>query len=377
MKSFVSLAIILILLLVPLSSKAATTSTLQKQQQQIEQERLKKEAERKQKEADAAALNALLKRINRTITSTSNALKSTTDQLNQTGADLQQTADALHQSEDKLAGLKDQLEGLIVELYQLEESQSPLLEMFAARNLSEQVAVKQYRETLNQEFDQLIQQEEQTRNEINTAKANLEQKQAELGQLKDQQAATKTGLEAQQKQKDKVLSDTQNAISQLKKDEAELASREKDVEAQIQAALAAARKGGKFVGGLNEAVKQGAVIGYQGNSGNSTGSHLHFTVMKDCDLSQTVNPFNYLGSELAWPLTNYKVTQGYGMTDFAKAGAYHGAIHNGVDLQQNIGAPIHAAADGTIRLSQYFGGYGNAVIIEHANGLCTLYGHMQ
>ncbi|MDR0596069.1 MAG: M23 family metallopeptidase, partial [Clostridiales Family XIII bacterium] len=34
-----------------------------------------------------------------------------------------------------------------------------------------------------------------------------------------------------------------------------------------------------------------------------------------------------------------------------------------------------AAADGTVVKSSYFGGYGNAVIIDHGSGITTLYGH--
>ena len=40
------------------------------------------------------------------------------------------------------------------------------------------------------------------------------------------------------------------------------------------------------------------------------------------------------------------------------------------------GAPILAAGAGEIILHQYYGGYGNCIIIDHGGGLFTLYGHM-
>lgn len=355
---------------------AATPAQLQKELEATRKKEAQLKKDRLKKEADAAALDSLLKRINTNISATTSALNATAEHLNETNQDLESTTNALKQSEEKLFGLKDQLEILLGDLYQVIVSESPLLETVAARNISEQVEIRQYRDALNAEFDKLVGEEEHVRSEISETKTKLEEKQSKLSQLKNQQTAQKNGLESEQKRKNSVLANTTAAIADIKAEEAKLADREREVEALIQAELAKSRQGGKFVGGLNKPVKQGDVIGYQGNTGYSTGSHLHFTVLKNCEFGQTVNPTSLLGGALAWPLSDYNVTQGYGMTDFARAGAYRGAIHNGIDIQQYPGAPIRAAAAGTIRLQQYFGGYGNAVIIEHTDNLCTLYGHM-
>lgn len=53
--------------------------------------------------------------------------------------------------------------------------------------------------------------------------------------------------------------------------------------------------------------------------------------------------------------------------------------HNGIDIGAPIGTPIRAAADGKVilaRVGGWGGGYGNYVIIQHPNGMQTLYGHM-
>jgi murein DD-endopeptidase MepM/ murein hydrolase activator NlpD len=52
---------------------------------------------------------------------------------------------------------------------------------------------------------------------------------------------------------------------------------------------------------------------------------------------------------------------------------------NGVDLGASAGTPIHAAAGGTVivsRVGGWNGGYGNYVVISHANGTQTLYAHL-
>jgi len=50
--------------------------------------------------------------------------------------------------------------------------------------------------------------------------------------------------------------------------------------------------------------------------------------------------------------------------------------HNGVDIRAPFNALVAAAADGTVSLAGWNGGFGKCVVIEHANGLKTLYGHM-
>ena len=49
--------------------------------------------------------------------------------------------------------------------------------------------------------------------------------------------------------------------------------------------------------------------------------------------------------------------------------------HKGIDIGAPNGTPIKAAADGKITYSGQMGGYGNLIIITHANGIQTYYGH--
>lgn len=49
--------------------------------------------------------------------------------------------------------------------------------------------------------------------------------------------------------------------------------------------------------------------------------------------------------------------------------------HTGMDLAVPTGTPVRAALDGVVTLAKYYGSYGNCVMIDHGNGLVTLYGH--
>jgi murein DD-endopeptidase MepM/ murein hydrolase activator NlpD len=72
------------------------------------------------------------------------------------------------------------------------------------------------------------------------------------------------------------------------------------------------------------------------------------------------------GSSFVKPL-NGRVTSEFGPR--------WGTMHKGLDLAAAAGSPIRAVTGGTVRRADWNGGYGNAVIIDHGNGLSTLYGH--
>ena len=90
-------------------------------------------------------------------------------------------------------------------------------------------------------------------------------------------------------------------------------------------------------------------------------------------------------SGLLWPIPNATISQGFGPTAFVFEAAYAGFahFHTGIDLAVPLGTPVFAAADGVVLQAQPMTdaggklvGFGNYVVIEHAAGLQTLYGHL-
>jgi murein DD-endopeptidase MepM/ murein hydrolase activator NlpD len=71
-------------------------------------------------------------------------------------------------------------------------------------------------------------------------------------------------------------------------------------------------------------------------------------------------------SGFIWPVSG-PITSPFGMR--------WGTLHPGIDIGVGSGTPVHAAASGTVIWCGWMSGYGNLVMIDHHNGLVTLYGH--
>jgi len=74
-----------------------------------------------------------------------------------------------------------------------------------------------------------------------------------------------------------------------------------------------------------------------------------------------------------WPVQG-RVTSSFGERSDPFSG--EGAFHRGVDISSDYGTRIIAPADGIVRFSDFMNGYGRTVLIDHGNGISTLYGHL-
>lgn len=78
-------------------------------------------------------------------------------------------------------------------------------------------------------------------------------------------------------------------------------------------------------------------------------------------------------SRLPWPLEGPVLTK-FGMQRHPQFGTM--VYRRGIEIQAQEGEPVRAVRDGQVAFADWYKGYGKLVIIDHGNGLYTLYGNL-
>lgn len=94
---------------------------------------------------------------------------------------------------------------------------------------------------------------------------------------------------------------------------------------------------------------------------------------KKADESSAITPTD---ANFCWPLESYyKMTSKFGYRTHPINKTW--SLHTGIDLGAKQGTKVYAAQLGTVVFAGVNGGFGNCIIIDHGNGLRTLYGHLE
>jgi murein DD-endopeptidase MepM/ murein hydrolase activator NlpD len=148
----------------------------------------------------------------------------------------------------------------------------------------------------------------------------LQARSDELAALQAQQAASRAAALAVRRQK-------KGALKGVNRDLAELERQENQLLAESQALA--------------------GVVGGSGSTGSGSGS-LGWPVS-----GPVVSPFGWR----IHPILGYR------------------KFHTGIDIAVGYGVPIASSAAGTVIYASWMGGYGNVIIVDHGDGLSTLYAH--
>lgn len=80
-----------------------------------------------------------------------------------------------------------------------------------------------------------------------------------------------------------------------------------------------------------------------------------------------------ISNQMIMPIANTAITSNYGNRKHPLGGAWR--FHHGIDIRAKYGTPIKAVLPGVVKTASYQGSKGNTVIIQHDNGLETVYAH--
>lgn len=183
---------------------------------------------------------------------------------------------------------------------------------------------------------------------LKEAKAEYEEVQTELKQNKVECAQLKDQLQVDITQAAAVITSLQADINENASVLSELDSQESALQSQIQAK----------VNQLNEQKKAEEEANRNNNNGGSSGGSTTGT------------------GNLVWPSYCTYISSRQGPRVHPITGEYKN--HGGTDIAASYGSAIYAADSGRVVSSSdgWNGGWGNYVMIDHGNGMQTLYAHM-
>ena len=92
------------------------------------------------------------------------------------------------------------------------------------------------------------------------------------------------------------------------------------------------------------------------------------------DKAELQSKYRYDGGMFTWPCPSYtRISDDYGMRLHPTLGVEK--MHNGIDMAAPAGSAILAAYAGTVVAASYEASMGNYIMINHGNGLYTIYMH--
>lgn len=308
---------------------------LSQQQSSLDAKIIELERQIQAKHSEIRSLNNDVALLQQEVDALQLQVENTQTKIEKTNAQIEKTTIEIRATEERIGGAKLQLAALIRLMAQLDET-NPFEVLIANRSFSELLDQVQYTERIQQDTQARLDEVQQLRAELDVQKHNLEVALRDAQQLK-------TSLEGQQQ-----------GLVVKKAEKADLLDKTKGEEASYQDLLDDTEALRKQV--------QDDINALQRELGGSAGG---------------VAP--PLGSGIFLPPCNCQITQGFGMSDYAKNGAYGGAPHEGIDFAGPMGSPAFAAADGTVLAKGALGAaaYGNWIMLWHAQyNVATLYGHL-
>lgn len=209
--------------------------------------------------------------------------------------------------------------------------------MFSAKSFGDFLTKADYIDMLEEYDKNKLEEYRATREWTQLCKDTLEAEKATLDEAKAVQESEQATLEELLKEKENELANYNSQIS----------SKEK----QISDAEA-------------EYAEEVAVI-----------EQLEAAILKEKkEIASSMSTIIYDGGQFCWPCPSYvRVTDEYGWRTDPISGS--SSFHSGLDLGAPGGSPILAAYDGVVVSATYNWSMGNYIMIDHGDGLYTIYMH--
>ncbi len=330
-------------------AEAASLSSLKDQQAQIQKELDQVNDKLDELESDIAQAEQYQNTLTQQINLNQQKMGVMDQQLTQLSSDLEESEAQLAQTVENIAAKETEIEDTTDQyklrmraMYMAGETSSLEL-LLEAESFGDLLTNIEMMKAISQHDTELLETLRAQKTDLENQKTqaqrvqeDIKTQQADISAQKQEMQALNQELEAAYAESESAMQDVELEKQQFEQNAAAKIAEQKEIEAEIQAEI-------KRLQEENEKKQQAA------NGGKPT----TFTD------GRFIRPTN----------GGYYISSGYG--------SRWGSFHSGIDITAGgcYGAPIYAAASGTVITASSHWSYGNYVVIDHGGGYSTLYAH--
>ncbi len=352
------------------NESATAESTLPKEAEEIKSKIENTSAKLKELEAEIRQYEVQLVEVGKAKQTLQNSVKTLDISRNKISTEIRYTENNIGKTQSEIQSLSEQIDNkmgqIIMDRNAVSESirkidrlsdESLLESLLKHDNLIEfweqEDSIQQFESAVREHVRELM----TLTQSLKDVRKEEEEKAQELTGLRRQLSDEKSVLDVARKEKTSILSVTQNQESKYQA----LLKEKKDAYDKLEAEIVALESELKFI------------LDPSSIPASGTGA-----------LSWPFSP-DYMSGCLSFEklLKNtFCITQLFGNTSFAKSGAYSGKGHNGIDFRAPLGTKIRSSLSGRVTATGNTDSirgcysYGKWVLVEHQNGLSTLYAHL-
>jgi murein DD-endopeptidase MepM/ murein hydrolase activator NlpD len=318
------------------ATSTQSIDTLRQKQQQMNQQR-------QSVVNDRDRLKNLQQEAQKHLTGLKQNLQTTDSYIQESESRLQLATQRLQQLETDLAVAERSYEerqiATVARLRYLQRSPASVgwAVLLQSENISDFISRRHQLKLVYQADEQILVKLNAQANLINQQKTGIEQQKNEIALIREQLLAQKVGYQTQAESQSELIQRLNSDRLALEAAQNQLERESKNLEVLIQKKVGEAR----------------ATEEAQTKTNSRTAIVRGTGVMAYPSDASTSSPFGWR----IHPILGYR------------------RFHAGLDFAASYGSKIRAADSGRVIFAGWYGGYGRAVIIDHGNGLTTLYGH--
>jgi murein DD-endopeptidase MepM/ murein hydrolase activator NlpD len=318
---------------------------LRKQIEELERQAQEYKGNIASEQAKAKSLQGEISILNNQISKIQTQIGISSKNIDKTKIEIESLEGSIFDTQQSINYKKDAIGRLLLERYK-QDDENLLIVLLKNLNISDFFVKTQAASTLNASLLGLVSELNTEKEELESQKSSSEKKKQELEILNQQQKQQNSALAQTKVGKSQILTQTKGQEAQYKKMLAEIERKQTLFFTELKELETKIIQGGLYITRI-------------------TATNLP---PKKTKLFQ-------------WPEDDYRITQSYGCTSYARcnraSGPYGGSPHNGIDLASGYGSPIMAIGDGEIIANGKNDGWGNWVAIKHPPyNLVSVYGHM-